>query len=61
MADFGKRRESFQTPQNASYVLANGFPTTLGIVGEDFAWIPKGPKIGRFWLPGSELRRPPVQ
>ena len=44
MADLGKCRESFQTPWNASYVLANGFTTTFGIVGEDLRWIPKCPK-----------------
>ena len=32
--------ESFQTPWNALYVRANGFPTTL-IVPEDLGWIPK--------------------
>ena len=44
MADLGKCRESFQTPWNASYVLANGFTTTFGIAGEDFGWISKDRK-----------------
>ena len=48
MADLGKCRESFQTPWNASYVLTSGFPTTIGIVGEDLGWIPKGPKSTEF-------------
>ena len=42
--DFGRCWESFQTPWNALYVLANGFLTTFGIVPEDLGWIPKGPK-----------------
>ena len=48
MADLGKCRESFQTPWNASFVLASGFPTTIGIVGEDLGWIRKGPKSTEF-------------
>ena len=48
MADLGKCRESFQTPWNASYVLANGFTSTLGIVREDLRWIPKDPKLADF-------------
>ena len=44
-----KFRESIQTPWKASDVLANGFPTTVENVGEDFGWIWKGSKIGWFW------------
>ena len=44
MADLSKCRESFETPQNASCVLANGFPPTFRIVREDLGWIPKDPK-----------------
>ena len=43
-ADLGRCWESFQTFWNVSYVRANGFPTTFGIVPEDLGWIPKGPK-----------------
>ena len=46
--DFGRCWESFQTPWNALYVLANGFLTTFGIVPEDLGWIPKGPKSTDF-------------
>ena len=48
MADLGWCLESFQTFWNASYVRANGFPTTFGIVPEDLGWIPKGPKSTDF-------------
>ena len=48
MADLGKCRESFQTPWNAPYVFANGFPTTLGSDREDLGWIPKGSKSANF-------------
>ena len=48
MADLGKCWEPFQTPRNASYVRANGFPTTFGIVGEDLGWIPKDPQWADF-------------
>ena len=48
MTGFSKCRESFQTPWNASYVLANGFPTTFGIIGEDSGRILKGPKSADF-------------
>ena len=48
MADLSKCLESLQTPWNTYYVLVNGFPTTFGIVGEDFGWIPKGPKSTDF-------------
>ena len=44
MSDLSKYRESFQTPWDASCVLADAFPTAYGIVGEDLGWIPKGPK-----------------
>ena len=44
MVDLGKCRESFHTPWNASYVLANGFSNAFGIVGKDLGRIPKGPK-----------------
>ena len=47
-ADLGKCWESFQTFWNVSYVRANGFPTTFGIVPEDLGWIPKGPKSTDF-------------
>ena len=47
-ADLGKCWESFQTLWNASYVRANGFPTTFGIVPEDLGWIPKVPKSTDF-------------
>ena len=40
--------ESFQTFWNVSYVRANGFPTTFGIVPEDLCWIPKGAKSTDF-------------
>ena len=48
MADFGKFRESIQTPWKASDVLANGFRTTVENVGEDFGWIWKGSKSAGF-------------
>ena len=48
MADLGWCWESFQTPWNALYVRANGFPTTFEIVPEDLGWIPKGPKSTDF-------------
>ena len=48
MADLGICRESFQTLSNVLYMLANGFPTAFGLVGEDFGWIPKGPKSADF-------------
>ena len=48
MADLGKCRESLQTAWNASYFLANGFPTTFDNVGDDFGWIPKCPKSADF-------------
>ena len=48
MADLGKFRELFQTPWKASNVLANWFQTTFENVGEDFGWIPKGPKSADF-------------
>ena len=44
----GKFRESIQTPWKASDVLANGFPTTVENVGEDFGWIWKGSKSADF-------------
>ena len=48
MADLGWCLESFQTPLNALYVRANGFPTTFEIVSEDLGWIAKGPKSTDF-------------
>ena len=48
MTDLGKYRDSFQTPWNASSVLANRFPTTIGIGREDLWWILKGPKSAHF-------------
>ena len=48
MADLGRFRKSFQTPWNASYVLANGFLTTCEIVRVDFEWICNGPKLAEF-------------
>ena len=54
-ADLGWCLELFQTFWNVSYVRANGFPTTFGIVPEDFGLIPKGPKSTDFdqnpWAP----------
>ena len=47
-ADLGWCLELFQTFWNVSYVRANGFPTTFGIVPEDLEWIPKGPKSTDF-------------
>ena len=47
-ADLGWCLESFQTFWNVSYVRANGFPTTFGIVPEDLGWIPKGAKSTDF-------------
>ena len=44
MVNLGKCWESFQTPWNALYVRANGFPTTFEIFPEDLGWIPKVPK-----------------
>ena len=40
--------ESFQSFWNVSYVRANRFPTTFGIVPEDLGWIPKGGKSTDF-------------
>ena len=51
-ADLGKCWESFQTPWNAFYVLANGFPTTFGIVSENLGWFPRV-HIGRLLLSKS--------
>ena len=48
MADLGKCRESLENPWNASYVLANGFKTTFGIVCKDSGWIRKGAKSADF-------------
>ena len=48
MADLDKFGESNQNPWKASDVLANAFPTTFENVGEDFGWIPKGPKSADF-------------
>ena len=48
MVNLGKCWESFQTPWNALYVRANGFPTTFEIVPEDLGWILKGPKSTDF-------------
>ena len=48
MADFGKCRESFQSPLNASYVLANGFPTISRQICDELGWIPKDPKSADF-------------
>ena len=48
MADLGMWQKSYQTPWNACYVLANGFPITLEIVGEDLRWISKAPKSAYF-------------
>ena len=36
MADFGKCRKSLQTPRDASYMLANGFPTAYGTFYVEF-------------------------
>ena len=47
-ADLGWCLEFFQTFWNVSYVRANGFPTTFGIVPEDLGWFPKGPKSTDF-------------
>ena len=47
-SDLGRCWESFQTFWNVSYVRANGFPTTFGIVPEDLESIPKGPKSTDF-------------
>ena len=43
-ADFGKSKESFQTPWKNSSILADGFPTTFRIVREDIGWMPKDRK-----------------
>ena len=48
MADLGKCWDSFQRPWISSYVLANVFPSTFENVGDDFGWIPKGPKSADF-------------
>ena len=48
MVNLGKCWESFQTPLNALYVLANEFTSTFGIVPEDLGWIPKAPKSTDF-------------
>ena len=48
MADLGKCWDSFQTPWISSYMLENAFPTTFDNVGEDYGWIPKGPKSADF-------------
>ena len=48
MADFGKCRKSLQTLWNASYMLANWFPTVYGTVYLDFGWIRKDPKLADF-------------
>ena len=44
MADFGKCRKSSETPWNVDYMLPNVFVTSRGAVGEEYGWIPKGPK-----------------
>ena len=48
MVNLGKCWESFQTPWNALYVRANGFPTTFEIVPENLGWILNGPKSTDF-------------
>ena len=48
MADLGKCWDWFQNPWISSYMLANAFPTTFDNVGEDYGWIPKGPKSADF-------------
>ena len=48
MADLGKFSDLFQTSIKASNVLANGFPTTVENVREDFGWILKGSKSADF-------------
>ena len=47
-ADFEKSWKSLQTPCNASYILENTFLTAFGIVGVDFGWIRKVPKVADF-------------
>ena len=47
-ADFGKCEKSSQTPWNVSYMLANGFLTVPGLVGNDFVGISKGLKSTDF-------------
>ena len=48
MADLGMRRKSFKTLWNALYMLANGFPTSLKLGGEDLWWIWKSQKSADF-------------
>ena len=48
MADFGKFRNSFQTPWNAPYMLAKGFLACRGIFRVEFWWILRGPKFADF-------------
>ena len=48
IADFEKVPKSLQTPWNASYILANGFLSTCGIVSVNFGWIRQGRKLADF-------------
>ena len=48
MADFGKFWNSPQTPEKGRPKVGNGFLTSYGLVREDLARIPNGPKSADF-------------